>query len=135
MNVIGEVKGRTCLILDDIIDTAGTLVKTADALLAQGAAKVYACASHAVLSGPAVDRIKASRLEQVVVANTIPLHQEARKLEESGKIKFCRSPACWDALSKVSTWRPAFLRSSTKTSVYDSGQAGFFAGFTLLRSD
>src|ERR671934_1954231 len=67
LNVIGDVRGRTCLILDDIIDTAGTLVKTADALLAKGAVKVYACASHPVLSGPAIERIAKSRLEQVVV--------------------------------------------------------------------
>lgn len=84
MNVIGDVKGRTCLILDDIIDTAGTLVKTVDALLAEGALKVYACASHPVLSGPAIERIAASPLEQLVVTNTIPLQEEARKL---GKIK------------------------------------------------
>ena len=77
MNVIGDVRGRTCLILDDIIDTAGTLVKTADALLEQGAEKVYACATHAVLSGPAVERIANSRLEQVVVTNTIPLRDDA----------------------------------------------------------
>jgi ribose-phosphate pyrophosphokinase len=73
MHVIGDVKGRTCLIIDDIIDTAGTLVKTADALLNAGAEKVFACASHPVLSGPAIDRISKSRLEQVVVTNTIPL--------------------------------------------------------------
>jgi ribose-phosphate pyrophosphokinase len=73
MHVIGDVKGRTCLIIDDIIDTAGTLVKTADALLNAGAAKVYACASHPVLSGPAIERISKSGLEQVVVTNTIPL--------------------------------------------------------------
>src|ERR1700755_1996487 len=73
MNVIGDVRGRTCLILDDIIDTAGTLVKTVDALLAEGAEKVYACATHPVLSGPAVERIAASRLEQLIVTNTIPL--------------------------------------------------------------
>lgn len=78
MNVIGEVKGRTCLILDDIIDTAGTLVKTADALLASGARKVYACASHPVLSGPALERIGKSKLEQVVVTNTIPLTAAGR---------------------------------------------------------
>ena len=82
MNVIGDVRGRTCLILDDIIDTAGTLVKTADALLDQGADKVYACASHAVLSGPAVDRIKASRLTEVVVTNTIPLREEAQSVDK-----------------------------------------------------
>jgi ribose-phosphate pyrophosphokinase len=80
MNVIGDVEGRTCLILDDIIDTAGTLVKTAEALLEQGAEKVYACATHAVLSGPAVERIQDSRLEQVVVTNTIPLRDDAAKV-------------------------------------------------------
>ncbi len=78
MNVIGDVKGRTCLILDDIIDTAGTLVKTADALLAAGATQVYACASHPVLSGPAVERISTSRIEQVIVTNTIPLRDDAK---------------------------------------------------------
>ncbi len=82
MNVIGDVDGRTCLILDDIVDTAGTLVKTAEALLEQGASKVYACASHAVLSGPAVERIKESRLEELVVTNTIPLSEEAMKVEK-----------------------------------------------------
>jgi ribose-phosphate pyrophosphokinase len=87
MNVIGDVKGRTCLILDDIVDTAGTLVKTAEALLDQGAEKVYACASHAVLSGPAVDRIRASKLEQLVVTDTIPLSESAQQLEKEGKIK------------------------------------------------
>jgi ribose-phosphate pyrophosphokinase len=85
MHVIGDVKGRTCLIIDDIIDTAGTLVKTADALLNAGASKVYACASHPVLSGPAIDRISKSRLEQVVVTNTIPL-TEAGKAEPKIKV-------------------------------------------------
>ena len=80
MNVVGDVQGKTCLIIDDIIDTAGTLVKTVDALYAAGAASVYACASHAVLSGPAIDRIAASRLEQVVVTDTIPLREQAQKL-------------------------------------------------------
>src|SRR5215468_7594688 len=69
MHVIGDVKGRTCLIIDDIIDTAGTLVKTADALLNAGAARVYACASHPVLSGDAIQKISRSKLEQVVVTN------------------------------------------------------------------
>jgi ribose-phosphate pyrophosphokinase len=84
MNVIGDVNGRSCLILDDIVDTAGTLVKTVDALYAAGAAKVYCGASHAVLSGPAIERIAASRLEQLVVTNSIPLREAAQKL---GKIK------------------------------------------------
>ncbi len=82
MNVIGDVRGRTCLILDDIIDTAGTLVKTADALLDEGADQVYACASHAVLSGPAVERIRNSRLAEVVVTNTIPLRPEAQGVDK-----------------------------------------------------
>jgi ribose-phosphate pyrophosphokinase len=87
MNVIGEVKGRTCLIVDDIIDTAGTLVKTVDALLEQVDVKVYAGASHPVLSGEAVQRIATSRLEQLVVTDSIPLRPEAQVLKESGKIK------------------------------------------------
>src|SRR5580692_5192683 len=80
MNVIGDVKGKTCLIIDDIIDTAGTLVKTVDALINEGATAVHACASHAVLSGPAVERIANSRLEQVVVTDTVPLREPAQKL-------------------------------------------------------
>ena len=80
MHVIGDVKDQTCLIIDDIVDTAGTLVKTADALLEQGATKVYACASHAVLSGPAIERISSSRLEELVVTDSIPLREEAQKV-------------------------------------------------------
>ncbi|MDR3751085.1 MAG: ribose-phosphate pyrophosphokinase [Terracidiphilus sp.] len=80
MHVIGDVTGKTCLIIDDIVDTAGTLVKTVDALYNSGAASVYACASHAVLSGPAIDRIAASRLEQLIVTDTIPLREAAQKL-------------------------------------------------------
>jgi ribose-phosphate pyrophosphokinase len=78
MHVIGDVKGRSCLIIDDLIDTAGTTVKTAAALLENGATSVYACASHAVLSGPAVENIHNSAIEHVVVTNTIPLTAEAK---------------------------------------------------------
>src|ERR1700723_1435801 len=78
MHVIGDVKGRTCLIIDDLIHTAGTTVKTATALLENGATSVYACASHAVLSGPAVDNIHNSAIEHVVITNTIPLTPEAQ---------------------------------------------------------
>ncbi len=84
MHVIGDVAGRTCLILDDMVDTAGTLIKTVDALLDAGAKKVYACATHPVLSGPAVERILNSRLEQLVVTNTIPVREDALA---SGKIR------------------------------------------------
>ncbi|MEZ2347256.1 ribose-phosphate diphosphokinase [Terriglobus sp. RCC_193] len=82
MNVIGDVNGRTCIILDDIVDTAGTLTKTVDALLENGATDVYACASHAVLSGPAVERIKNSNLKELVVTNTIPLSEEAAAVDK-----------------------------------------------------
>ncbi len=78
LHVIGDVRGRSALILDDIIDTAGTLCKTADALVEAGASKVYACATHPVLSGSAVERIAKSKLEQVIVTNTIPLSAAAR---------------------------------------------------------
>ncbi|HZZ40643.1 MAG TPA: ribose-phosphate pyrophosphokinase [Acidobacteriaceae bacterium] len=87
MHVIGDVRGRTCLIVDDIIDTAGTLVKTVDALLEQGASRVYAAASHPVLSGEAVQRITNSRLEQVIVTDSIPFRPEAQELRDSEKIK------------------------------------------------
>jgi ribose-phosphate pyrophosphokinase len=88
MHVIGDVDGRTCLVIDDLIDTAGTLVKTAAALVENGATSVYACASHAVLSGPAVENIRNSVIQQVVVTNTIPLSEEAdaARTEKGGKI-------------------------------------------------
>jgi ribose-phosphate pyrophosphokinase len=88
MHVIGDVNGRTCLIIDDLIDTAGTLVKTAQALMQNGATSVFACASHAVLSGPAVENIRQSVIQQVVVTNTIPLTPEAdaARTEKGGKI-------------------------------------------------
>ncbi len=78
MHVIGDVRDRTCLIFDDMIDTAGTLVKAAEALLDKGARRVYASATHPVLSGPAVDRICKSPIEEVVVTNSIPLRPEAQ---------------------------------------------------------
>jgi ribose-phosphate pyrophosphokinase len=79
MHVIGDVHGRTCLVIDDLIDTAGTLVNTARALLENGATGVYACASHAVLSGPAIENISKSDITEVVVTNTIPLSEAAHR--------------------------------------------------------
>jgi ribose-phosphate pyrophosphokinase len=73
MNVIGDVAGRTCIIQDDIIDTAGTIAKAASALKTNGAARVLACAVHGVLSGPAMDRIEKSPIDKLIVTNTIPL--------------------------------------------------------------
>lgn len=81
MNLIGDVRGRTTLIIDDIIDTAGTLVKTAEALMNEGATEVYAAATHAVLSGPAVERISKSCLKEVVVTNSVPLCEAGQKLK------------------------------------------------------
>ena len=79
MNIIGEVEDKTALILDDMVDTAGTLTQAAAALLDRGAKKIYACCTHPVLSGPAIERIEKSPIEQLVVTNTIPLGEEARK--------------------------------------------------------
>jgi len=73
------VRGRNCLIVDDLIDTGGTLVKGTEALLDKGATSVSACATHAVLSGPAVERIENSQLKEVVLTNSIPLSEEARR--------------------------------------------------------
>ena len=73
MNVIGDVDGRTCILQDDIIDTAGTIVKAANALKANGAARVFACAVHGVLSGPAIERLEAAPIDQVIITNTIPM--------------------------------------------------------------
>ena len=84
MHIIGDVEGKSCLIVDDLIDTAGTLVKGAEALLERGARSVTACATHAVLSGPAVERIEASRIKEVVLTNSIPLRDEAKRC---GRIK------------------------------------------------
>jgi ribose-phosphate pyrophosphokinase len=78
MHVIGEIEGRNCVIMDDMIDTAGTLVKAAEVLKERGAKSVYAYCTHAVFSGPAIERIKASALDEVVICNTIPLSDSAR---------------------------------------------------------
>ena len=84
MTIVGDVRGRDCVIVDDMIDTAGTLTQAAKAVMEAGARTVSACATHGVLSGPAIQRIEASLLAEVVVTDTIPLRPEARA---SGKIK------------------------------------------------
>jgi len=84
MNIIGDVEDRSCVLVDDLVDTAGTLCKAAAALKEQGAARVVAYCTHAVLSGPAVDNIEGSALDELVVTNTIPLQPKAR---ESKKIR------------------------------------------------
>ena len=84
MHIIGEIEGRTCVVVDDMIDTAGTLCKAGEALKDHGAARVVAYATHPILSGPAVDNITNSVLDEVVVTDTIPLADHARR---SGKIR------------------------------------------------
>jgi ribose-phosphate pyrophosphokinase len=76
MNVIGDVQGRVCIIADDIIDTAGTIQKAAQALKDNGATRVLASAVHGVLSGPAIKRIEAAPIDKLVVTNTIPINKD-----------------------------------------------------------
>jgi ribose-phosphate pyrophosphokinase len=78
MNIIGDVRGKDAIIVDDLIDTAGTLTQAARAIMEKGARSVYACATHGVLTGPAVERIDSSPLTEVLITNTIPLRGEAK---------------------------------------------------------
>ena len=84
MNIIGDVQGKTAVILDDMVDTAGTLSQAADALMTKGAKRIYACCTHPVLSGPAIERIEKSPIDRLVVTNTIPLNDKAKRC---GKIE------------------------------------------------
>ena len=113
MNIIGDVKGKIAFIVDDMIDTAGTLMEATDALLGAGAREVHACCSHPVLSGPAGERIASSPIKSVITTNTIPLNGE---LEKNSKIK---------VLSVASLLGEAILRIHQETSVsslFDSTQ-------------
>jgi len=82
MNVVGDVGGRTCILQDDIIDTAGTIVKSAGALIENGAARVIACAVHGVLSGPAIERIEKAPIDKLIITNTIPLSDAGARSEK-----------------------------------------------------
>jgi ribose-phosphate pyrophosphokinase len=90
MNIVGDVEGRDCVIVDDMIDTAGTLTNAAAALKERGARRVIAAATHPVLSGPAVQRIVESCLEEVVVTDTIPLRDEARSTGKFTQLSVAR---------------------------------------------
>ena len=105
MNIIGDVKGKIAFIVDDMIDTAGTLLEATDALLGAGAREVHACCSHPVLSGPAGERIASSPIKTVITTNTIPLNVE---LEKNSKIK---------VLSVAPLLGEAILRIHQETSV------------------
>ena len=90
MNVIGEVRGRTCLIQDDIVDTGGTMQNAAQALIDNGAERVWACAVHGLFSGPAIQRIEQSAIEKFVVTNTIPLSAEKASCSKLASLSVAR---------------------------------------------
>jgi ribose-phosphate pyrophosphokinase len=100
MHLIGEVEGRHCVIMDDIIDTGGTLCKAAEALKERGAQGVTAYCTHAVLSGGAVARIAASELDELVVTDTIPLTSEALKIAKIRQLSV--APILAETLSRIS---------------------------------
>jgi ribose-phosphate pyrophosphokinase len=108
--VVGAVRGRTCIIVDDMIDTGGTIVKAAEALMAQGAAGVVAAATHGVLSGPAVDRLKNSDISEVVITNTLPVPSESR----------------FDKLTELSI--APLLAAAVKAVFEDGSVTGLFGG-------
>jgi ribose-phosphate pyrophosphokinase len=87
MNIVGDVRDKNCLIIDDMCDTGGTICKVADALHKSGAASIYACFTHAVLSGRAVENLSGSHLKKVIVTNTIPLCEKGKALEGDGRIE------------------------------------------------
>lgn len=98
MNVIGEVSGKNCIILDDMIDTAGTITNAAKAIKDLGAQNVYVCATHGVLSGPAIERLEASEIEEMVLLNTIPLTEK----KKSAKIKMLSvAPLLAEAITRI----------------------------------
>jgi ribose-phosphate pyrophosphokinase len=99
MHIVGDVKGKVAILLDDLIDTGGTIVQAADALVRDGAGLVYACCSHAVLSGNAVERINNSKLHELVVTNTIPIQD---KLEKQERIRVLDvSPILAEAIKRI----------------------------------
>ena len=87
MNIVGDVRGKNCLIVDDMCDTGGTICKVAEALHKAGANEVYACFTHAILSGSAIENITASHLKKVIVTNTIPLCEKGAGLRSEGRIE------------------------------------------------
>lgn len=98
MNVIGNVKGRTVIMIDDIIDTAGTIAQGAEALVERGAEEIYACCTHAVLSGPALKRLDKAPIKEIVVTNTIPLTKE----KQISKVRVLSvAPLIGDAIIRI----------------------------------
>ena len=116
MNVIGDVKGKRCLMVDDIVDTAGTITLGAQALKDEGATSVYACATHGVLSGPAIDRIAQSPIQEMLLSDTINI--PAKKLNGADNIKqISVAPLIADAIQHIHDDRP--LSPLFKTRFHD----------------
>jgi ribose-phosphate pyrophosphokinase len=98
MNIVGQVEGKTAILIDDIIDTAGTITLAANALIENGAAEVYACCTHPVLSGPAIERIQNSKIKELVVTNTIALPEE-KKIDKI--VELSVAPLIGEAIIRV----------------------------------
>ena len=99
MHIVGDVRGKVAILLDDMIDTGGTIVQAADALMRDGARQVYACCSHAVLSGNAVERLNNSKLHELVVTNSISMYDKAEKLERIKVLDV--SPILGEAITRI----------------------------------
>ena len=102
MHIVGDVKGKVAILLDDMIDTGGTIVQSAEALIRDGASRVYACCTHAVLSGNAVEKLNNSPIHKLVVTNTIPLNGKAEELE---RVRCSMSLPYWGRRSRGYTTR------------------------------
>ena len=100
MNIIGDIDGKNCIILDDMIDTAGTICNAANAIKERGAKSVYTCATHAVLSGPAIERLEASAIEVIVLLNTVPIPEE-KKLDKMTFLSV--APLFSEAMTRIYT--------------------------------
>ncbi len=98
MNIIGDIEGKYCIMVDDMIDTAGTITVGANALKAKGAKEVYACCTHAILSGPAIERIKESAIKELVVLDTVPLKKE-KMLDNIKTLSV--APICAEAITRI----------------------------------
>jgi ribose-phosphate pyrophosphokinase len=110
MNIIGDIKNKTCIVPDDIIDTAGTLCNAADALKENGAASVKAYITHPVLSGPAIERIEKSSIDELVVTNSIPLTQVAKKCSKIRVISLANTIAqCIKRISNEESLSEMFI--------------------------
>jgi ribose-phosphate pyrophosphokinase len=118
MHVIGEIDGRNCVIMDDMIDTAGTLVKAAEVLKERGAKKVYAYCTHAVFSGPAIDRIaKGNALDEVVITNTIPLSEAAKACNKIRQLSV--APLIAETISRIAKGESVMSLFSEQDNLFD----------------